>query len=209
MGGRRLLWIFFRSLSRIVLLLACHVRAFGQNHVPRTGGVLIVANHQSYLDPVYLGMSLDRSVSYMARRTLFENRAFNWLISNLNAFPVTRGGLDIAAMRESVRRLEAGWCLLIFPEGTRSRTGEIAPIRAGVLAISERVRVPIVPAVVEGALAVWPRDHWPRPGRVCVAFGRPIPPEESAALSREELANRIRTELVNLQMRLKQHQARY
>ena len=145
----------------MTFVLAFRVRVFGQLNVPRRGGVLIVSNHQSYLDPVLLSLGFERSVSFMARRTLFRNRAFGRLIAALNAFPVTRGGLDIAAMREAVRRLQNGECLVVFPEGTRTSDGKIAPLRPGILAIAERADVPIVPAVIEGAFEAWPRGSTP------------------------------------------------
>ncbi len=130
-ASRRLLWIVARALFRMMFVLAFRVRVFGQLNVPRRGGVLIVSNHQSYLDPILLSLGFERPVSFMARRTLFRNRAFGRLIAAVNAFPVTRGGVDTAAMREAVRRLQSGECLVVFPEGTRTSDGKIAPLRPG------------------------------------------------------------------------------
>jgi 1-acyl-sn-glycerol-3-phosphate acyltransferase len=188
---------------RITFILAFRVRVFGQLNVPRRGGVLIVSNHQSYLDPALLSLGFERSVSFMARRTLFRNPAFGRLIAALNAFPVTRGGLDIAAMREAVRRLQNGECLVVFPEGTRTSDGSIAPLHPGILAIVERANVPIVPAVIEGAFEAWPRGSTPRANEISVLYGRAIRPEEHSRLSRAELVERLQSELSRLETELR------
>jgi 1-acyl-sn-glycerol-3-phosphate acyltransferase len=201
--GRHLLWVVARAVLRITFILVFRVRVFGQLNVPRRGGVLIVSNHQSYLDPALLSLGFERSASFMARRTLFRNPAFGWLIATLNAFPVTRGGLDIAAMREAVRRLQNGECLVIFPEGTRTSDDSIAPLRPGIRAIVERANVPIVPAVIEGAFEAWPRGSTPRIGEISVLYGRAIRPEEHSRLSRSELVERLQSELSRLQTKLR------
>ena len=202
-ASRRLLWIVARAIVRITFVLAFRVRVFGQLNVPRRGGVLIVSNHQSYLDPVLLSLGFERSVSFMARRTLFRNPVFGGLISALNAFPVTVGGLDTVAMREAVQRLQNGACLVVFPEGTRSRDGKVAPLRPGILAIAERANVPIVPAMIQGAFEAWPRGSMPSTGDVSVLYGRPIPPEEHRRLSRAELVERLQSELSRLETELR------
>jgi 1-acyl-sn-glycerol-3-phosphate acyltransferase len=201
--GRRLLWVVARAVLRIAFILAFRMRVFGQFNVPQRGGVLIVSNHQSYLDPVLLSLGFERSVSFMARRTLFRNPAFGRLIRVLNAFPVTLGGVDIAAMREGVRRLQNDECLVVFPEGTRTPDGRIGPLRPGVLAILERANVPIVPAVIEGAFEVWPRGSTPRAGEISVLYGGAIRPEEQRRLSRAGLVERLQSELSQLQTKLR------
>jgi len=208
LSGRRLLWVLVRSVARILFLLAFRARVFGQHNVPRSGGALIVSNHESYLDPVLLGFALERPVSYMARQSLFRNRAFGWLISSLNAFPLSPGAVNTEAIREAVRRLQRGGCLLVFPEGTRTRDGRIGPLRPGVLAIVDRARVPIVPAVIEGTFEAWPRGRWPRPGSISVAYGRPIPVEDYGRWSRAELVQKLQAELSRLQGELWERKAR-
>ncbi len=202
MIGRRLLWIVARAVLRITFILAFRVRVFGQLNVPRRGGVLIVSNHQSYLDPILLSLGFERPVSFMARRTLFRNPAFGRLIAALNAFPVTRGGLDIAAVREAVRRLQNGECLVVFPEGTRTSDGRIAPLRPGILAIAERANVPLVPAVIQGAFEAWPRGSAPTTGDILVLYGPAIRPEVYNRLSRAELVERLQSELSRLEKEL-------
>lgn len=135
------------------------LKVYGERHVPSRGGVLIVSNHQSYLDPVLLGSKLRRPLSFLAKSELFEIPYFGWLIRNLNAFPVRQGEGDVGAVRETIRRLREGHALILFPEGTRSPDGTLQPIQSGVGLIIRRAGVPVVPAVIDGSFAAWPRDR--------------------------------------------------
>ena len=202
--ARRLLWYVARLLAQFVFLLAFRVRVFGQRNVPRTGGVLLVSNHQSYLDPVLLGLGVGRPVSYMARRSLFRNRPFGWLISALNAFPVTRGGRDIGALRAAVNRLKAGGCLVVFAEGTRTTDGTIGKLMPGLLTIAGRAEAPIVPVMIEGAFRAWPRGGLPGLHPIAVRHGRPIDAEACRRMGREEFIARLRAEMLSLQSALRQ-----
>lgn len=162
-------------LSRIALGLGFGYRYFGTTRVPRAGGVLLASNHQSNFDPVVVGIALDRPIHFMARDTLFSIPGFGSLIRALNAFPVRRATADLEAMREALRRLRSGDPVLLFPEGTRTKNGEIGPVHAGVVLLAARAGVPIVPVVIDGAFEAWPR-HRPLPRRhpIRVLFGDPI-----------------------------------
>ena len=171
-GSATLLWKFGRLLCRLYTTLTFDLKVYGLHHVPLTGGALVVSNHQSYLDPVLLGAQLQRPMSYMARATLFRNRLFNWLITNLNAFPVRRGEGDIGAVKETIRRLHEGHVLAMFPEGTRSITGEIKSLEAGIALLIRRADVPVIPAVIEGSFQAWPKGaKLPRRHPIRVVFG--------------------------------------
>src|SRR5207253_700247 len=84
-------WQLGRLLSRIAVTFLFDLKVYGAQNVPATGGVLLLPNHQSYLDPVLIGVYLRRPMSYLARSGLFENRYFSWLIRRLRAFPVRQG----------------------------------------------------------------------------------------------------------------------
>jgi 1-acyl-sn-glycerol-3-phosphate acyltransferase len=188
---------------RTICILFFRVRVYNQNRVPAEGGVLIASNHQSYLDPILVGVGIERSISYMARRSLFRHPLFGGLIRALNTFPVERGGRDTAALREAVERLKSGWCLTVFPEGTRSHDGRIGRIHPGALLMAHRAQTPIVPAVIEGAFEAWPRHGPPRPGRILVGYGMPISAEEQSRLTRDELARRLHDDMLALQKELR------
>lgn len=177
-------------------------RFFGMGHVPRQGGVLLVCNHQSLLDPVLATMALPRECSYMARDTLFEHPLFGRLIRSLNAFPVRRGAADVGAIKESLRRLKQGMSLLVFPEGTRTPDGRIRQMMPGLGAIARKAKVPIVPTLIDGAFQAWPREsRLPRPGNAIIEYGTAIMPNEYARLGADELMELIRGRLIAMQHR--------
>jgi 1-acyl-sn-glycerol-3-phosphate acyltransferase len=149
---------FAQTLCRVFTSLYFDLKVWGIEHVPRTGGVLLVSNHQSFLDPILLGVRLPRSLSYMAKSELFEvNPVFTWLIRSLGAFPVRQTGSAAGAIKESVERLQEGHALNIFPEGARTETGEIGPIEKGVVLVIRRAKVPVVPVAIHGSFEAWPK----------------------------------------------------
>jgi 1-acyl-sn-glycerol-3-phosphate acyltransferase len=145
-----------RVICRIYTTLRLDLKVFDVRHVPQRGGVIIASNHQSNLDPVLIGVRLRRPLSFLAKSELFENPYFGWLIRNLNAYPVRQGEGDIGAVRETIRRLQEGHALNIFPEGTRSHDGEMQPLESGIGLIVRRAGVPVVPAVVDGSFDAMP-----------------------------------------------------
>lgn len=175
---RRAWWHVLHFLCFIWFRLAYRYRSFGVTNVPRTGPVLLVCNHQSYLDPIIVGLALHWRVFYaMARSTLFRSRAFGWLIRSLNAIPVERGQSDLSAMRASLEVLKAGHALVIFPEGTRTPDGAVGAFAPGTFLLVKRGAAPVVPVAIEGSFTAWPKGRAaPRPtGRITVRFGQPIP----------------------------------
>jgi len=181
---------------------------FGQRHVPEREGVLIVSNHQSFLDPALVIIGLGRTTSFMARDSLFGYFGFGALIRLLNAFPVKVEEGGIGAVREAVSRLKAGCCVIVFAEGTRSWDGTLGALRSGVTVIARRAGVPVVPVVVEGAYKAWPRDGLVRPHPVSVAYGRPVSAEACRAMTRDALVRRLREDMLQLQARLRARAAR-
>ena len=95
--------------SRIGTTLLFDLKTFDRHNVPRNGGVILAANHQSYLDPVLVAVHLRRPVSFMAKSELFTNRYFGWLIRTLHAYPVRQGEGDVGAVKETIRRLQEGY----------------------------------------------------------------------------------------------------
>ncbi len=198
-------YAFCQLLCRVLFIPIFRIRVRGRRNVPETGGALIVSNHQSFFDPVLIGVGLRREVHYMARDSLFRRRIFGRLIESLNAFPIKREGVDVAAMREAISRIRQGRLVLVFPEGTRTRDGSFGTIRRGLSLISERARATVVPAVIQGAYEAWPRGApMVRPHRIAVAFGEPITVEEQSRMTSEELSavvaerwNSLRSSLAN------------
>ena len=201
MKGLRLVWYrLWQQVAGFLFVLVFGLRVHHRRRFPRTGGVLVVANHQSYLDPILAAVGMPRPFHPMARNSLFRFAPFVWLIRSLNAFPVRRGTADLAAVKEALRRLKAGGVVLVFPEGTRTRDGSIGPLHGGAVPIAARAGVPILPMVIDGAFEAWPR--WrpvPLPFRIRVACGRPVRVDEAAERDPDAFMAGVREEMLGLQ----------
>jgi 1-acyl-sn-glycerol-3-phosphate acyltransferase len=159
-------------------------RAGGRQHLPASGPALIVANHQSYLDPVLFGAGATRPLTYLARSTLFKKKLGAAIISAYGAIPIDRG-FGREGLQTVFDALNAGRAVLMFPEGERTHDGNLQDLKAGVSLIVKKTTAPIIPAGIAGAYAMWPRQaKRPRlsplvlPDRgssVAVAFGEPVP----------------------------------
>jgi 1-acyl-sn-glycerol-3-phosphate acyltransferase len=184
----------------------CRGRVFGTRNVPLTGGVLLVCNHQSFLDPILATFALPRECHYMARDSLFRNPLFRRLIEGLNAFPIKRGTADMWAIKETLRRLKAGRLVTTFPEGTRTEDGSVGAMQPGVILLARKAGVPVVPAMILGAFEAWPRHSpLPRPHPIIVAYGEPLPPEMLKRLGDEECIRVVRDRIIALMERYRQH----
>jgi len=158
------------------------------------GGVMVVANHQSFLDPLLLGIAADEQLAFLARSTLFGKFGFGTFLRSVGVHPIARGRTDAAAVKTVIRLLRGGSKLLMFPEGTRTHDGEIGEFKPGAAALAIRCKVPILPACVAGAFNVWPRDRaLPRRRRVIVRFGKLMDTTglKNAGAVTKELRNQI------------------
>ncbi|HEY8496683.1 MAG TPA: lysophospholipid acyltransferase family protein [Limnochordales bacterium] len=153
-----------------------HWRLEGFHHLPKTGPAIVAANHVNYLDPLVIGSALPRTVHFMAKHELFENRILAWVLPRVHAFPVKRGQPDRQAIRRALDILAAGEVVGIYPEGTRSETGELQDMQGGAALLALKSGAPVVPLAVIGlekALDVGAR-RWPRRTPVTIRMGPPI-----------------------------------
>jgi 1-acyl-sn-glycerol-3-phosphate acyltransferase len=175
MNQRSLIWKYLQMIARVGTTLLFDLKTYGVENVPKDGGVLLVANHQSYLDPIVVAVRLYRPVSFFARSGLFENPYFGWLLRTLHAFPVRQGESDIGAVKELIRRLGEGYAINIYPEGSRSETGDLAPLEKGVALVIRKARVPVVPVAIHGSYDAWPKGQTLfRPHPIRVRYGKPM-----------------------------------
>jgi 1-acyl-sn-glycerol-3-phosphate acyltransferase len=185
---KRLWYDFLRVFFRLIGVAFFRIRVFNRQCVPHTGGVLIVSNHQSHLDPILVGLSCDRRLNFVARQTLFGFAPFRWLINSLDAIPLDREGIGLGGLKESLRRLKSGEMLLIFPEGTRTRDGEVGQLKPGFLALARRANVPLLPVAIDGSYDAWPKRHqFPGLAVIHIRFAQPLSPEEMAQFDDESL----------------------
>lgn len=203
-------------LTRIVLNLVLRVVyrrvSCGVSNVPRTGPVLLVANHQSNLDPPLIAGQIHwRRLEYMAKAELFKSSWFGRFIGGLGAVPVkSDGGSNTAVIRTMLRRLNEGAAVLVFPEGARTEDGAMQPFQLGVALLIKRSKCPVVPVAVEGCFQAWPRSHRRpvlRGVRVGVSFGEPISHEalmaDGAEAALDRLADAVDTLRLDLRARLR------
>lgn len=190
-GG--LAWYRFIQYTVAALLAVLwRWRATGRDNVPRHGGVLLVANHVSFLDVFVMGMPLGRPLNYVARSTLFIS-GLGLLMRSVGAFPIQREGMGASGVKETLRRLRSGGIVTLFPEGTRSADGELGPLKQGIAVLVSRAGVPVVPAGIAGTFESWPRSRLiPFPSPVRIHYGRPITPEEIAGMPSEAVTALIR-----------------
>ncbi len=156
-----------RILCRVFLLILRRWEIIGLENFPQNGGVIAAANHVSYWDPVVVGCSLNRPVHFMAKAELFKVPVLGPIITAFNAFPVQRGKSDRNAIRKAVEILNAGKVLGVFPEGTRSSSGELLKPHLGAAMLAYKTGVPIMPIAVIGSRGFF--------GKITVKIGKPIP----------------------------------
>lgn len=177
----------------------------GLEHVPRHGPFLLVANHESVLDPILIQAVCPPVVHTMTKSAQFRPPGMGWYMPRLAAFPVRRYQVDPQAVRVALRRLAAGQPVGVYLEGERSWDGRLQPPRLGTLRLILRAGVPVVPVGIRGAYEVWPR--WaarPERGPVRIAFGEavrfPGPIRDRAERERRvpEVASRMVAELLRL-----------
>ncbi len=164
-----LLWV----LARSVAWLCFRYRVEGQ--VPPTGGMLVAANHASYLDIPLLGCGMNRRAWYLGRHDLFPIPVLSSLLQSLGWIPVKLGRLDREAFGKAINLIRAGHVVVIFPEGGRTQDGHLRHPKAGIGVIVSQTGCPVVPAYLRGTFDVLPPGaSWPRRRPVTVRLGAPI-----------------------------------
>jgi glycerol-3-phosphate dehydrogenase (NAD(P)+) len=172
-GVNLALYLLVRAILQPIFHVYFRMRRRGLEHVPKRGPVIFAANHRSFLDPFVIGTLTRRPVYYVAKKELFAHPIAGWLLNRLGAFPIDRGAGDQQAMETARRILERGDCVVIFPEGTRTRPGPLGHPRRGVGRLALQTGAAVVPVAVFGTEAV--RRGWRiRPRKVTLRCGRPL-----------------------------------
>ena len=148
----------------------------GKEHIPASGGVLIAANHASFLDPPLIGSASPRRFRFLARSSLFKIPLLGWWMKHVGVIPIRREGVDRKALRRCIDLVKKGEAVMVFPEGTRTPDGELQNSRGGVGLIAKALSTfPIVPVYIDGSYRALSRGTvFPKPVKVRVVFGEPF-----------------------------------
>jgi 1-acyl-sn-glycerol-3-phosphate acyltransferase len=138
----------------------------GRENIPADGSLLVVSNHISLLDPPLVGSGMTRQLTFMTKAELFKIPILSWVLRNVGAFPVKRGTGDREALRLALKLLEEDRALLMFPEGTRSKSGEMEKGQSGAAFFALRSKATILPAAVIGTYKLF--------SKVTLVYGRPL-----------------------------------
>lgn len=161
-----MLYSLARWVFRAYLKLFLRWRVDGVERVPAEGAVIVCGNHYHWMDPVAVACALRRPVHFMAKEELFRFKPFGALLRIARAYPVKRGAADRSALKKTFELLEQGEVVGIFPEGTRSKTGELGKAEPGVGLFAHRARVTVLPFGIAGSYRPF--------RRLTIIFGQPM-----------------------------------
>ena len=164
-----------QATADVLLRLLLEREVHGLDRIPRTGGLIVAANHMSFWDPPVIGAILPRELAYMTKADFFGVPGFGSLIRALGAFPVRRGTADLSGFKQAVRTLDRGGALLVFPEGGRMKDGALHPALPGLGLLAAHTRAPIVPLYVSGTNRI--RRCMVRLTKVRLTVGESLPAE--------------------------------
>ncbi len=170
-----MIYFISRNILKLLFKIFFRLKIIGAENCPKEGALIIAPNHASFLDPLIAGFAVERPVNFMARDSLFRNEIFGKILTMVNAFPLKREGADLGAMRSAIDKLSRGKAVLIFPEGTRSRDGNLGSPRPGIglLAVSSGAK--ILPCYIKGSAGALPRGAiFPKFKKITVYVGKPL-----------------------------------
>ena len=144
-----------RAICWLIFKICWKIDVVGIENVPKEGGLILASNHVSYLDPIVLAITMKRKIYFITKKEAFNNIFGNILLTNLNAFPVDREKIDIHSLKKSLEILQEKKVLGIFPEGTRSKNGELQELKLGIIKIAIKTGVPILPVGIMGTHKIY------------------------------------------------------
>lgn len=169
--------------------------ASGDEHIPRSGPFILVANHSSNVDPLILGWAIGyrtrRLIHFMAKAEMLRWPVIGWLATQSGVFFVRRGEGDRAAQRFSLEALAAGRPIGVHPEGTRSRDGRLKAGRSGAAFLAMRSGAPLLPVGISGTHRIFPGgSRFPHATRIVIRIGEPftLPHSPDGRIDRDTLA---------------------
>jgi 1-acyl-sn-glycerol-3-phosphate acyltransferase len=182
--------------SRILLAAAgARVRVLHPERLDKNRAFVVAPNHSSFFDIPVLFSTMPRAIGFLAKRNLFRLPFMGWAMAAGGFVPVDRGerGRTLATIDAALRRLERGRWLVVFPEETRTRSGDLLPFKAGAALLAIRSGRPILPVAIAGTFGIQRRGEFMiSPSSVAVAIGEPIEVSDKTAADRAEITSRLR-----------------
>jgi cytidylate kinase len=197
----KMIWFrIARWFCKIFCMAFFRIRPAGLENVPDQGALVLICNHQSFLDPVLCGIFVKRPLYFLARDSLFRG-FFGRLIASVNTIPVKRGAADLSAMKTIISKLKEGNGVCLFPEATRTSDGRITPFKPGFGLLCRRGGAAVVPVVIDGAFECWPRHKklFSPGGRIVICYGKCIPAEQVRRMGDRKLAKLLTDTLRQMQ----------
>lgn len=203
-------YIAYHRLLRAIVPLFTSITIRGSEHLPSTGSCLLVSNHLSNIDPFCVIAGIPRPFHGLAKIELFKSWWMRRLIEPLEPIKVQRKGVDRDALRQAEAYLRQGEMVLIFVEGTRSKTGTTQEARAGAVFLAQRTGVPIVPVAISGTNRVLRREPpWYRRTQVELVIGAPFMLEDLGAVTRHNRHEAAQLLLARINELLTDSQSQY
>jgi 1-acyl-sn-glycerol-3-phosphate acyltransferase len=192
------LWSFIvvkivRRIVMVFLKLIFTMEFHGLENLPDKGPVIMTPNHVSYLDPIFIGVAVNRRMFFMTWNRMFTIPGLGTLIYIFGAFPLKIEGHDYKAFKRAHRYLRDGKIVVIFPEGGRTMTGKLEHFKPGAFRLALRLGIPVVPVTINGAYQIWPpHERFPRlKGKVTIHYHPPIYTDSCPDSELRERANEI------------------
>ncbi len=166
-------WII-RNFILVIFYLIFRVKIEGLENVPKEGAVIVCSNHMSYLDPVLVGITINRQIHYMAKKELFDSKVLGWFLRHLAVFPVNRGTADMESFKTAIKLLKSGEVMGIFAQGTRVKDIDAKAAKAGVAMFALKTGSCVVPVGISGVYSPI--------RRITIKYGKPISLDEYAGV---------------------------
>jgi len=188
----KLFYACIKFFAKTLLKIFYRLKICGVENIP-VGSAFIASNHVSFFDPPVVAASCPYEINFLARASLFRNRFFGFLIRKLNAHPIGISASDRKTFKVTFDLLKESQKVLIFPEGERSRTEEIAEVKSGIGFLAWKSKAPIVPTFIEGTFRAWPRfKKYPSLfKKITCTFGKPIYIQDFSHLDRDQAIKEI------------------
>lgn len=180
---RNFVWLLVHVVVYLPFRLWCRTHVIGRDNIDETQGGVLLVNHQSFLDPLFVAVRLTRPVAFLARDSLFRVPFIGWICRHTYVIPISRTAFRGGSIRAALDRLNQNFLVGLYPEGTRS-AGPPKAFRPGFLSLIRRTDLPIYPVAIVGAERIMPKGAWfIRPGKVTVVYGAPLSAEDRDALN--------------------------